>query len=343
MNYKCYNCGAINHIPDSEINPGHQGRYFCATCRTPNIISFENNGITSCDNMPGAIPPPPPMPPKRNNHAISPLVWVLLALAVAIGIFAAYYFISNNKNNENTELIDEAMAEEDQKLAISSFYNNCVFETPTVKMVEDALTPHMLGQIKETDTRFAMYKFLTGKNPTGSGESRLTDIITLGDNRFRVNYLDKGQNGSSILTMVLQDDKWKIDNVEYINDTPVQKAEVKEEVEKNVTYTDSYDYSGIVDGKYSIRATITFTPDGNGYRVSGKYAYLTTLSKYGDKSTSWIHVSGRTHADGSISWTESIVGNAGYDSRLNGVISPNFRHIEGSLGGDGDHYIELDN
>lgn len=342
MNYKCYNCGTINYVPDSEIHPGSQNKFFCSNCGTPNVISFDgsgqNNEYTQYDNMPNASMPPQMMPPRQNNSGNKTLNWVLVGLAVAIGIFAIYYFF--DRQDKKTD--DPQLIEEDQELVIRTFYNECVFGTPTVKMVEEALTTDMIEKVKESDTRFAMYKFLTGKTVSGSGSSSLQDIVSLGENRFRVNYLDSGKKGSSIVTLEQDGDNWKIDDVEFIDDQKVEKVEKKVEEEKTVTYNDSYDYSGSVD-EYPISGTITFTPSGNGYRVSGKYAYQSTLRKYGNKNTSWIHVNGRANADGSIYWSESIVGNPDYDSHFNGTYTPDFSHIEGPVGASAEHYLMMDN
>lgn len=53
----------------------------------------------------------------------------------------------------------------------------------------------------------------------------------------------------------------------------------------------THSVSGYISDEYPVTGTITVRPDGH---VSGKYAYLTTLSKAGDKPSSWIKISGRT-------------------------------------------------
>lgn len=94
-----------------------------------------------------------------------------------------------------------------------------------------------------------------------------------------------------------------------------------------------YEFSGMVDGKYPTTYKLTFSTKSNGERtVTGKYAYLITLKKYGDKESSWFTVNGTV--DGNfISWYERTSSDKNYnvyfEGRLNGT------HLYGSCGAAG--------
>lgn len=73
-----------------------------------------------------------------------------------------------------------------------------------------------------------------------------------------------------------------------IADAPVD-AQSYNEASGSVAFAGSHSLSGLVDNEYPIRAHIVISPQG---RVTGRYAYETTLRKYGDKSSSWIKIKG---------------------------------------------------
>ncbi|MCM1291131.1 MAG: hypothetical protein NC201_02745 [Prevotella sp.] len=345
MNYRCHHCGQMNSLLDINHNQNQPVQCFCQHCGSPNIVGAPENTLYEKNNEATLYNTPPQFhnnnqptqqfyPPKPQKQTPA-FIYILIGLIIALLGIGAWYLISQ-KSSPDTEITQSQDIEENQESFVQNFYEECVFGNPTVRQIKDACSPRMLAKIKETDTRFALYKFLSGKN-TGSGNnSKVTEVISMGDNTVRVSYIDNGIKGSSLITLVQNDDKWKIDNVEFLEDIsqPVVKEEIKE---KEITVTsDTYSFEGDVDG-YNITGKLTFTPNGDGYDVTGKYAYYTTLEKYGDKKTSWIKVNGKVDKYNNIHWAETISGNPDYDSKLNGQIDSDLRTIRGSVGSIGDH------
>lgn len=363
MEYRCHQCGQLNIGPDPQ-QPGPV-RCYCEHCGASNIIDMfqeddrtqmtvnnnENNGYMRQEYPPttggfppqggysqGGYPPPGggqqsyPEPPQKNNSWIIPVVSVVVAAIIGL---AVWYFVSNRTSGD----LKGQELEEYQEDLVRDFYRDCVFGNPTIKDLKKALTPKMLADIRESTNEYALYKFLTGKNQGTGKESRLLSVVALGDDVVSATYLDNGVKGTSLVYLIKDDKEWKINDVDFQvdkSDSP-KKADSK----KVVVNSDTYSYEGTIDDEYPITCTLTFTPDGSVYKVTGKYAYYSTLNKNGDKKSSWIRVNGTTDKYNNIRWVESIPGNSSYDSKFNGQISGNFSVIKGNLGSTGEHYLYL--
>lgn len=354
MNFTCHNCGKLNSMPNMSVPPNQSARCYCQYCGAPNIVgnnentqySYDDNESTRYDmpaSQPPVAPPPSYMPPRRpeRKNGTSAVLYLVIGLAIAIVGVGVWWIVSNN-SKPATEMTSQGDIESQQEDFVEDFYETCVFGTPTVRQVKKSCTSRMLGKVRESDTKFAMYKFLTGENQGAGKESGVKDVTSLGDNQVKVTYLDNGVKGVSIITLVDEDGEWKIDDVEYkadLSESSKPATVVKEEVK--VVETDTYSFEGAVDGEYPITARLTFTRSGDGFTVKGKYAYLSTLKKYGDKKSSWINVSGRVDRFNRITWTESISNEPNYDSSLVGDIDSDLRNITGYVGEVGDHTFYL--
>lgn len=62
-------------------------------------------------------------------------------------------------------------------------------------------------------------------------------------------------------------------------------------------------WTGKVGGKYPV--VVYIYPDGN--KVTGRYAYKSTLKKNGDKPSSWLYITGSTDGFGAKGTTYSCV------------------------------------
>ena len=97
----------------------------------------------------------------------------------------------------------------------------------------------------------------------------------------------------------------------------------------------TFNINGNVKG-YPIRMKITCVSTDSGCHVYGKYAYESTLSKYGSGDSSWFHFDGYGDYDGTnISWSEYTSGNPDYTGQFDGSF------INGEL--DGIVYSNVDN
>ena len=107
------------------------------------------------------------------------------------------------------------MSEEEKKVEarLKEFYTKCIFlefgEEPKVK-VEDYCTKKLLKKLEADndyeDGGYAMWDFRTSYQD-GDGPSKLTGVEPLGDNKYKVSFLDMGWKGSHVITI-----KW-IDGV----------------------------------------------------------------------------------------------------------------------------------
>lgn len=119
-----------------------------------------------------------------------------------------------------------------------------------------------------------------------------------------------------------------------------QEEDAAEEVEAeavNDGQFGTFHINGNVDG-YDIRMVITCDPEGEGTcHVHGKYAYESTIKKYGSGDSNWFYFDGYGNEDGSgISWDETTPYNPDYtghfsgsfrNGRLSGTLSSN---VEGA-------------
>ncbi len=105
-------------------------------------------------------------------------------------------------------------------------------------------------------------------------------------------------------------------------DTPVTEEVVAVEA-SNPLYDDGYyEFSGNADGQYPVIYKLTFSTSGGQRYVRGKYAYRSSLRKYGDRPESWFTLSGTIEGN-SIYWSESTKGNPDYDGYFRGSLGSN--------------------
>lgn len=369
MKFRCHKCGNVSEVPDGMKSAE------CLFCGAVNVFEVETpdasentqyqidestsltpgNGYseepTQIAPPSGAVPPfqsatnygnyggnmMPPPPKKKNILAV---LFLIVALVVVVAGGCVWYFTSQRGADkpkiENIEEYQEDM--------VRNFYTECVFGSPTLRDLKSSLSPRMLEKVRTSDSKYAMYKFLTGEASSSDKESRLISVTSSEDNMVRVDYIDNGVKATSLVTLKEFDGEWKISDVELINKEEAAKENKVEsvEVQRPEVGKYTYSYTGDVDDDYPIRGTLTFTEKSSGgYILSGKYAYESTLRKYGDKKTSWINVNGSIDEYGNVYWKESISGNPDYDSHFNGSYTGDFRNFYGSVGSDGGHTLTL--
>lgn len=74
---------------------------------------------------------------------------------------------------------------------------------------------------------------------------------------------------------------------------PAEEASAYEEGDAAIDASGSYKGTGKVDGKYPVRIQMRLTSGEGGYYITGKYAYESTISKYGDRDSSWFPIKGK--------------------------------------------------
>ena len=107
----------------------------------------------------------------------------------------------------------------------------------------------------------------------------------------------------------------------------------------------SYKLTGKVDDQYEIKMEIEVSETSGGCHVEGRYAYYSTLRKYGNTDSNWFYFSGNGDSDGSnIYWTETTPSNPDYHGEFSGYFQDGV--LSGRIGDDvttTDHYMYLTN
>lgn len=125
---------------------------------------------------------------------------------------------------------------------------------------------------------------------------------------------------------VIADHRGQPDVVDTRSNTETPAAEEVEEYTPASSQFGTFKLTGEVDGQYPIQVVITCTETSDGCHVEGKYAYNSTLRKYGNTSSNWFYFSGNGDSDGSnISWTETTPSDSEFEgyfrgSFINGVL-----------------------
>lgn len=111
--------------------------------------------------------------------------------------------------------------------------------------------------------------------------------------------------------------------VEVEEVAPYDEAEEEEEVIAVAALDEGnnyYNLSGSVNG-YNIVMKMTIKKSGDSCRVSGKYAYKSTLNKYGDQDSSWFFFDGSADSDAyHIYWNEWTSSNPDYQASFDGYF-----------------------
>lgn len=107
----------------------------------------------------------------------------------------------------------------------------------------------------------------------------------------------------------------------------------------------SYTLTGKVDDQYEIKMEIEVSETSGGCHVEGRYAYYSTLRKYGNTDSNWFYFSGNGDSDGSnIYWTETTPSNPDYHGEFSGYFQDGV--LSGRIGDDvttTDHYLYVTN
>lgn len=141
-------------------------------------------------------------------------------------------------------------------------------------------------------------------------------------------FSDSGSSGSGTTTAVVGGGKkgksGSTDNQTI--DTRQKKNSGSETVAADgsrVIKSGPYEFKGTVSGRYDVIYKLDFTDIGDGtYRVSGKYAYQSTLRNYGDVSSSWFYLNGYYYSNNNfITTTETTPSNPDYLGSFEGQIT----------------------
>lgn len=227
----------------------------------PNEQLMDTKGETAhapAENNASTTTPPPPITPsdkpaKKSNK--TPIIIGIAAAVVVIGALAAFLLPKNPKTNvSETQITAEAPVEaieENDDLCLTllnRLYNNYVFGNQFDQfgqVVDDLFTNKGKQKLLdaydyecETGDCYGIWALRTMAQD-GDGESKIIDILQIGDGKYTVKYLDMGAMGETMVTFAEENGKMKIDDFRTIFD---------ESYDENVGYL-SFDIAGLYSNK----------------------------------------------------------------------------------------------
>lgn len=163
-----------------------------------------------------------------------------------------------------------------------NFYTNVIFGNGSIEELVNNSTPKLLQELKDAydyecdqGDCYAIWCFRTGYQDGPSDESKVNSVIYLGDNWFKVNYVDMGHVASTKIKFVgvegilLMDEICFMDADESDGDVENEDVDSLDETSLTSEY-DSVDIVGVWRGSTNwggviMTETIEFNNDGSGY------------------------------------------------------------------------------
>lgn len=177
--------------------------------------------------------------------------------------------------------VDIKLVEERAEFLVN-FYTNVIFGNGSIVELVNNSTPKLLQELKDAydyecdqGDCYAIWCFRTGFQDGPSDESKVNSVIYLGNNWFKVNYVDMGHVASTKIKFVgvegvlLMDEICFMDADESDGDVENENVDLLDETSLTSEY-DSVDIVGVWRGSTNwggviMTETIEFNYDGSGY------------------------------------------------------------------------------
>ncbi len=147
------------------------------------------------------------------------------AVAATIALASCGGGKSAETSAEETLTATEAVAEpaettpdpsKEMEAIANDIYTNVIFGDGEQELLEAYCTPELLKKLRDAydfdGDGYAVWLFRTGAQD-GDGESKVMSMTPGEENTLKVDYLDMGHEGSTVLVFVRDGETWKIDNL----------------------------------------------------------------------------------------------------------------------------------